>query len=130
MTKQLQEFVDPSEKFHERLAAVHALMRQYGAEFDHIHPKRREGLNDLRVAAISMPYFIYLPKLNWLCLSCYFFRKGQIAVEFKNNGNGVYNQMKGYARWGTHYPVPGSSFPWAHGRKHGICPEFEDAEGL
>ena len=130
LNSQLQEFAGNRIAFEERLAAAHALMRLYGMEFDGILPKDEKGLNNRRKESIESIYLIYLPKLNWLCLKCYFIRTGSMRLYFRNDGTGVYNKIHSYLAWAVYWPPPGQLEPFHFGRRYEVCPEFSGTGGL
>ena len=91
---QLKEFAMTWPTERERYAAIHALLRQYGMEFDGgASPpsaiSRRPEYN------ISIYYIALLPKLNWFCPMCYVMKEASFTIYVGNNGSGEWNQIRG-----------------------------------
>jgi len=130
-TQQFNEFIDPNWPFQVRLAAAHALVRQYGGDFDKLSWTKRSRVDAFRVPHISLHYFVHLPKLNWLCLSCYLRREGTINVFFGRNRAGIYNQVNADARWDANQSPLRSLRLWFDKRRNQVCPEFRGStEGI
>ncbi|MHA1165445.1 MAG: hypothetical protein ACTSP0_07685 [Alphaproteobacteria bacterium] len=102
----------------EKWAAVHALLRAYGMEFDVNGPRGKGKLKPDKVVLSAM-YIVLLPKLNWLCPLCYMFPEAAFKMFTRNRGDGVYDQITGglwikrfNPKWGPIY----------YQRHHQICP--------
>jgi len=116
---QFEKFVSSRETFVERIAALHALLRHYGMEFDSMWIQAPKlPLNDPR-NRIFLNYFVYLPKLNWLCISCYILRTGEFKVHVNHNADGIYDHFA--STLGRKSSLTGV-WPFQYGRKHEVCP--------
>jgi len=104
---------------NEKWAAIHALLRAYGMEFDLNGPRSKEKLKSDKVS-LSARYIVLKPKLNWLCPFCYVFPEAAFKFQIKNRGDGVYDQLTGRLRITRFNPK------WApiyYGRRYQICPQ-------
>lgn len=118
--KQMNQFASTRENPAERLAAVHALLRRYGMEFDSIWVQAPNlPLSDPR-NRVYADYLIFLPKLNWFCPKCYLVRTGRFRVHFIHDGDGIYDRFGATLGWKTFFPS--NLGPFAFGRRYEDCP--------
>lgn len=92
VSSQLRIFAMTRETPSERWAAMHALLRAYGMEFDSSGPRDKVKLKS-EFVVLSARYFIQLPKLNWFCLFCYVFPTSAFVFQIDNRGDGVYDRL-------------------------------------
>lgn len=92
--QQLRVFAMSRKTPTEKWAAIHALLRAYGMDFDVNGPRKKEDLKPDTVV-LSASYIVLLPKLNWLCPLCYVFPEAAFRFRLRNRGDGVYDQITG-----------------------------------
>lgn len=117
--KQFREFAMSRSTAIERWAAIHALARAYGMDFDSNGPRSKTKLESDRVQ-LETSYIILLPKLNWLCPVCFVFREAAFNLQITNRGDGKYGQIDGGLR------IRSFSLTWGpvyHRRFYQICPQ-------
>jgi hypothetical protein len=116
--EQLRAFAMARKTPTEKWAAVHALLRAYGMDFD-VNGPRGKGKLKPDTVVLSARYIVLLPKLNWLCPLCYVFPEAAFRFRLRNRGDGVYDQITGGLRIKRFNPK------WApiyYQRFHQICP--------
>ena len=121
---QLQDFAMSRLTATERWAAVHALLRAYGMEFDN------NGPDDWRLATrrvhLRAYYHFLLPKFKWDCLHCLLAPKAKLSIFMRPRrvrGRGVYDQV--HVRTHTQH-LSFQSLWWSPQyfvRKNLICPK-------
>ena len=116
---QLRNFAMSRPTATQRWAAIHALLRVYGMDFDSNSPRDKEDLKPETVQ-LSARYIVLLPKLNLLCPLCYVFREAALILQVTNRGDGVYDQIKG-GLWIT--DLNPKSAPVYRQRFNQICPQ-------
>ena len=118
---QLRDFAMTRSTPTERWAAIHALLRAYGMEFDANWPR---DPNDLESDSIDLGtrYIVLLPKMNWLCPLCYVFPEAAFSFSITHRGGGIYDQLGSAGslrirslniKWPPVYST----------RRHQICPQ-------
>jgi len=100
---QVTEFAMQRPTERERIAAIHALMRQYGLEFrfatnTRYKPTRRyfdvqSKPPGNKHSGYALSYKVQLPKLNWLCPLCYIHPEARLSiVVVDKNNDQLWNQ--------------------------------------
>lgn len=115
---QLRAFAMTRETPTQRWAAIHALLRAYGMDFDVNGPRNKEKLKPETVV-LSARYIVLLPRLNWHCQLCYLFPEAAFNISVRNRGDGVYDKIKG-GLWIERFD--GDWAPIYYQRFHQVCP--------
>jgi len=116
---QLEEFAMSRPTATERWAAIHAMLRSYGMEFDVNGPKDEEKLS-LGKVKLSSIYFFVAPTYNLLCLRCYIFPEATISIYIEPGTFGTYDQVRSVVNLDS-FSIKGA--PLYYRRFHQTCPQ-------
>ena len=93
MAAQLSQFAMVRATPTERIAALHALLREYGMRLDSSFPRASRPV-ETTASPIGADYSVLLPKLDPFCLRCYILMEAAFSIEIVNNGSGVWNKIR------------------------------------
>lgn len=117
---QLRDFAMTRPTPTERWAAIHALLRAYGMEFDFNGPRDPESLKS-DLVHLGATYIALLPTLNWICPLCYVFPEAALRIKVTNRGDGTYDQIRGVFVIRSLNPTVGAVYD---SRRRQTCPQI------
>jgi len=120
MAAQIAQFAMIRDTPTERMAALHALLHDYGMRLDGSYPRAGDVVQ-AAASPIGADYSVLLPKLNPFCLRCYIFMEAAFSIAILNNGRGVWNKIRHTGLYIRHFNPKWS--PPFQSRRNMTCPD-------